>query len=87
MENSLEYLTIEAINLAVYLCWLGFTLNILPPTPGSTRALFEFVMSPELMKAVFGYEQGDHGAKKLLDIRGRLYRESSAVVRKGVQHV
>lgn len=82
MTSSIQFFTVEGINLAAYLVYLGYSLNILPPASG-TRAQFEFVMSPGLIMAVAGYERGDHGAKALLDIRGRLYKESSAVVRKG----
>ncbi len=81
MEPSIQFLTIEGINLATYLVYLGYQLNILPPSTG-TRAQFEFLMSPELMLSVVGYEHGDHGAKALLDIRGKLYKEASAVVRR-----
>lgn len=79
MNNSIQYLTIENINLATYLVFLGFNLNILPPLSGS-RALFKFMLTPELTKAVISYEQGEDQAKGLLDTRGRLYREASAVV-------
>lgn len=82
MTVSIQFFTIEGINLATYLVYLGYSLNILPPASG-TRAQFEFVMSPDLMKAVAGFERNDDGAKSLLDIRGRLYRESSLVVRGG----
>lgn len=85
MKTSIQFFTIENINLASYLVFSGHNLNILPPTNG-TRALFEFPVSPELLTAVISYERGDHGAKALLDTRGRLYKEASAVVRKGGRH-
>lgn len=82
MTTSIQFFTIEGINLATYLVYLGYSLNILPPASGS-RAQFEFVMSPELMMAVAGFERNDNGAKSLLDLRGRLYKEASAAVRGG----
>jgi hypothetical protein len=82
MTTSIELFTVDGINLATYLVCLGFNLNILPPATG-TRALFEFVMSPELAKAIIGYERRGNTAKTLLDTRGRLYKESSAIVRGG----
>ena len=82
--TSIQFFPTESINLATYLVYLGYSLNILPPTSG-TRAVFEFTVSPDLLAAVIGYERNDHSAKALLNIRGRLYRESSAVVRQGVK--
>jgi hypothetical protein len=79
---SIQLFTTESLDLAAYLVLLGYHLNILSPAFG-TRALFEFPESSDLLMAIVGYERGNDGAKRLLNIRSRLYREASLVARSG----
>jgi hypothetical protein len=82
--TSIQLFTTESLDLAAYLVSLGYNLNILPPRIG-TRAIFEFLESSNLVQSIIGYERGNDGARRLLNIRSRLYREASQIV-KGVRH-
>ena len=73
----------ESIDLAAYLVTAGYvvatTLN-----PGDHRATFQIEETPNLYCDIVGYESGMTApAKRLLNVRSRLFREASAVVRSG----
>ncbi len=73
----------ESIDLAAFLSTAGHELTI-SCAPDSRRALFEFIETEALHHAIVSYEGGaQQPAKRLLNIRSRLYREASQVVRGG----
>jgi hypothetical protein len=73
----------ESIDLASFLTASGYTPAICRNAVGS-RALFEFQSSTDLSRAIVAYESGATlPAKRLLNVRSRLFREASAVVKGG----
>ena len=73
----------ESIDLAAFLTSAGHETTI-RRAPDSLRALFEFTETEALHQAIVSYEGGaQQPAKRLLNIRSRLYREASQVVRGG----
>ena len=73
----------ESIDLAAFLSTAGHELKI-SCVPDSRRALFQFFETEALHQAIVNYEGGaQQPAKKLLNVRSRLYREASQVVREG----
>lgn len=83
MAPSERVFRTDSIDLAAYLVTAGYvvatTLN-----PGDHRATFQITETPSLYSDIAGYESGVTApAKRLLNVRSRLFREASAVVRGG----
>jgi len=73
----------ESLDLAAYLVTAGFEPDIVR-APIEKRAIFEFTETEELRLAIVSYEGGASlPAKRLLNIRSRLYREASQAVKGG----
>lgn len=70
-DYLVSFFTTSDPRLAAYLVFLNFKLEILPPELG-TRPLFEFFESTDLLAAVEGYEKGNGGFKRLLNIHSRM---------------
>ena len=80
---STRVFSTESIDLAAYLTSAGHELTV-SCAPDSRRALFQFAETEALHQAIVSYEGGaQQPAKRLLNIRSRLYREASQVVRGG----
>ncbi|HTP65497.1 MAG TPA: DUF5659 domain-containing protein [Geobacteraceae bacterium] len=74
----------ESLDLAAYLVTAGFLPEIVR-AEDLRRALFEFKETEELRQAIVSYEGGASlPARRLLNVRSRLYREASQVVKGGV---
>jgi len=72
-----------SIDLSSFLAVFGVYPTIERVT-GSNRAFFSFPKTPELLAAIINYERGASlPDKRLLNVRSRLYREASSVVRAG----
>ena len=73
----------ESLDLAAYLVTAGFVPEIVR-AEDLRRALFEFKETEELRQAIVSYEGGASlPARRLLNVRSRLYREASQVVKGG----
>jgi len=73
----------ESLDLAAYLVTAGFVPEIVK-SEDLRRALFEFKETEELRQAIVSYEGGASlPARRLLNVRSRLYREASQVVKGG----
>lgn len=73
----------ESIDLAAFLVTAGHEPHIFR-NPHERRAIFEFAETDNLLKAIVGYEGGSTlPAKRLLNVRSRLFREASQVVKGG----
>ena len=73
----------ESLDLAAYLVTAGFVPEIVR-AEDLRRALFEFKETEELRQAIVNYEGGASlPARRLLNVRSRLYREASQVVKGG----
>ncbi|HTP64635.1 MAG TPA: DUF5659 domain-containing protein [Geobacteraceae bacterium] len=73
----------ESLDLAAYLVTAGFVPEIVK-AEDLRRALFEFKETEELRQAIVSYEGGASlPARRLLNVRSRLYREASQVVKGG----
>jgi hypothetical protein len=73
----------ESLDLAAYLVTAGFVPEIVR-AEDLRRALFEFKETEELRQAIVSYEGGASlPARRLLNLRSRLYREASQVVKGG----
>ena len=73
----------ESLDLAAYLVTAGFIPEIVR-AEDLRRALFEFKETEELRQAIVNYEGGASlPARRLLNVRSRLYREASQVVKGG----
>ncbi len=71
-----------SIDLATFLAVLAYIVTATKPSDGDNRAVFEIEQKPELFQDIAAYESGATApAKRLLNIRSRLFREASAVVR------
>jgi len=80
---SIRVFRTESIDLAAFLSTAGHELTI-SCAPDSCRALFQFIETEALHQAIVSFESGaQQPAKRLLNIRSRLYREASQVVRGG----
>lgn len=77
-----ELFTTNNINLATALISQGFIPQRIKPGPDN-RVVFEFTRSPGLIDAILLYEANEGGVKSLLETRGRLFREASAITRTG----
>lgn len=74
-----EFLT-ENLDLSSYLVTAGHPPTIL--RSGSTRAVFCFAETPELLSAIIEYERGAAlPAKRLLHTRAYLYRQAGRIAR------
>ena len=74
----------ESIDLAAFLVTSGHEPHIFR-SPHERRAIFEFSDSDSLLKAIVSYEGGSPlPAKRLLNVRSRLFREASQAVKGGV---
>lgn len=83
--TSLRVFETESIDLAAFLTAAGYEPAIFRNTAGR-RVVFEFAESNELNQAIVNYERGAAlPAKRLLNVRSRLYREASEVMR-GVRY-
>ena len=83
MVSSQRVFETESIDLAAYLGTSGVTPTI-EKVVGSSRALFTFIESPELLALIVDYERGAAlPAKRLLNVRSWPYREASNVVKRG----
>lgn len=82
--NSNKLFTTESLDLATYLVCMGNKLTIYPPAD-STRVIFGFAETPDLIASIVKYERGTNDARRLLTTRSRLYREASAIA-KGERH-
>lgn len=78
--KSPQLYSTASINHATYLVHEGFNPQIIAPTTGN-RVSFEFTESAGLVMALLDYERGAGGAKALLETRGRICREASAVIK------
>ena len=73
----------ESLDLAAYLVTAGFVPEIVRDSE-QKRAIFEFKETEELRQAIVSYEGGSSlPARRLLNVRSRLYREASQVVKEG----
>ena len=73
----------ESLDLAAYLVTAGFVPEIVR-AEDLMRAIFEFKETEELRQAIVNYEGGASlPARRLLNVRSRLYREASQVVKGG----
>ena len=73
----------ESLDLAAYLVTASFVPEIVR-AEDLRRALFEFKETEELRQAIVSYEGGASlPARRLLNVRSRLYREASQVVKGG----
>ncbi|HTP64341.1 MAG TPA: DUF5659 domain-containing protein [Geobacteraceae bacterium] len=73
----------ESLDLAAYLVTAGFVPEIVK-SEDLRRALFEFKETEELRQAIVSYEGGASlPARRLLNVRSRLYREASQGVKGG----
>jgi hypothetical protein len=73
----------ESLDLAAYLVTAGFAPEIIH-APDLRRAIFAFTETEELRLAIVSYEGGASlPARRLLNVRSRLYREASQVVKGG----
>jgi hypothetical protein len=73
----------ESLDLAAYLVTAGFVPEIVR-AEDLRRALFEFKETEELRQSIVSYEGGASlPARRLLNVRSRLYREASQVVKGG----
>jgi hypothetical protein len=73
----------ESLDLAAFLVTAGHELHIYR-NPYERRAIFEFKESENLLKTIVNYEGGSPlPAKRLLNVRSRLFREASQVVKGG----
>lgn len=76
-SSSVKYKT-DSIDLSAYLIFRNYQINV---TGGDHRAVFEVEQKPELFQDIAAYESGATApAKRLLNIRSRLFREASAVM-------
>jgi len=74
----------EFIELASFLVASGHEAKIFK-NPLEKRAIFEFIETDDLLKAIVSYEGGSPlPAKRLLNVRSQLFREASQVVKGGV---
>lgn len=81
--TSTRVFSTESIDLAAYLTSAGHELTV-SCAHDYRRAQFQFVETEALHQAIVSYEGGaQQPAKRLLNIRSRLYREASQVVRGG----
>ena len=73
----------ESLDLAAFLVTAGHEPHIFR-NPHERRAIFEFTETDDLLRAIINYESGSSlPAKRLLNIRSRLFREASQVVKGG----
>ena len=73
----------ESIDLAAFLVTAGHEPHIFR-NPHERRAIFEYTESDDLLRAIISYESGSSlPAKRLLNVRSRLFREASQVVKGG----
>lgn len=73
----------ESLDLAAYLVTAGFEPDIVR-SQAEKRAIFEFQETEELKTAIVAYEGGASlPARKLLNMRSRLYRDASRIVKGG----
>jgi hypothetical protein len=73
----------ESLDLAAYLVTANFEPNIIRAS-AEKRAIFEFIETEEIRLAIVRYEGGASlPARRLLNVRSRLYREASQVVKGG----
>jgi len=73
----------ESLDLAAYLVTADFVPEIVR-AEDLRRAIFEFRETEELRQAIVNYEGGASlPARRLLNVRSRLYREASQVVKGG----
>lgn len=80
---SAEVFRTESIDLAAFLVAAGHEPHIYR-APDGKRAVFEFLQTDDLLKAIVGFEGGSSlPAKKLLSVRNRLFREASQAVKGG----
>ena len=80
---SSKVFSTESLDLAAYLVTAGFVQEIVR-AEDLRRALFEFRETEELRQAIVSYEGGASlPARRLLNVRSRLYREASQVVNGG----
>jgi len=80
---SSKVFSTESLDLAAYLVTAGFVQEIVR-AEDLRRALFEFRETEELRQAIVSYEGGASlPARRLLNVRSRLYREASQVVKGG----
>jgi hypothetical protein len=81
-SSRVEFIT-ESIDLASFLATAGYSPTIFP-NPTGTRAVFCFIETDRLHQEIVNFERGASlPAKKLLNIRSRLFREASMAVREG----
>jgi len=72
-----------SLDLTSYLAAIGYAVNV-TGTPGEYRATFEITQTPRLFSDIAEYESnGTAPAKKLLNIRSRLFREASEIHKRG----
>jgi hypothetical protein len=73
----------ESLDLAAYLVTAGFVPEIIRAEE-LRRAIFIFRETEELRQAIVSYEGGASlPARRLLNVRSRLYREASQIVKGG----
>jgi hypothetical protein len=73
----------ESLDLAAYLVTAGFVPEIIR-AEDLRRAIFVFRETEELRQAIVSYEGGASlPARRLLNVRSRLYREASQIVKGG----
>ncbi len=73
----------ESLDLAAYLVTAGFQPELIRDSD-QKRAIFTFIETEELRQAIVNYEGGASlPARRLLNVRSRLYREASQVVKGG----
>jgi len=73
----------ESLDLAAYLVTAGFEPDIVRSS-SERRAIFEFQETEDLRTAIVAYEGGASlPARRLLNMRSRLYRDASRIVKGG----
>ena len=73
----------ESLDLAAFLVTSGHEPHIFR-NQHEKRAIFEFSDSDDLLRAIINFESGSAlPAKRLLNVRSRLFREASQVVKGG----
>jgi hypothetical protein len=81
--NSTRVFETESIDLATFLATAGYEVSVHCSRMGA-RAVFTFQENGKLHEAIVAYERGTSlPAKKLLNVRSRLWREASQAVREG----
>ena len=82
MTSPRAYRT-TSIDLASFMAAIGYTVHV-SRVQGETRATFEVEQTDTLFSDIAGYESGATApAKRLLNVRSRLFREATAVTKGG----